>query len=186
MKPIIRRLIVWILLIILLLMVPLIAMLYTNEVKWSVFDFIIMGTALMIVGVSYELIARRSKKILYRIAFGIGLLGALLLFWVNGAVGIIGNEGQIVNMGYTVVIATGLFGSLIAKFKPKGMSYTLYVVAIVQMLVPIIAIFVWPPPDISWSPGILKIFILNGVFAGIFITSAFLFRLAASDNEYNS
>ena len=90
------------------------------------------------------------------------------------------------NMGYTVVIATGLFGSLIAKFKPKGMSYTLYVVAIVQMLVPIIAIFVWPPPDISWSPGILKIFILNGVFAGIFITSAFLFRLAASDNEYNS
>ena len=30
--------------------------------------------------------------------FGVGLAGAFLLFWVNGAVGIIGNEGQPANL----------------------------------------------------------------------------------------
>ena len=66
-----------------LLMIPLIAMQFTDEVNWQLGDFLIMGTVLLSLGLLYEFIAQRSEKTVYKAAFGVGLLGAFLLFWVN-------------------------------------------------------------------------------------------------------
>ena len=88
MKDLKKRLTVWVVAIGLLLMIPLLGMQFTDEVNWEFSDFLIMGTVLLAIGLLYELIARRSGKTIYRTAFGVGLLGAFLLFWVNGAVGL--------------------------------------------------------------------------------------------------
>jgi len=175
-----KRLLYWFLGVALLLLIPLIAMQFSSEVNWDFTDFAIMGAVLLGIGLAYELIARRSQKTTYRVAFGLGLLGAFLLFWVNAAVGIIGNEGQTANLLYGAVFVVGLVGALVSRFKARGMFYTLIVAAIVQMLVPVTAYFIWPPPATSWSPSVLGVFVLSGFFALIFLLSGLLFKKAST------
>lgn len=163
----------------LLLLIPFVAMQFTDEVNWDLFDFVIMGAVLFSIGLSYELIGKRSSKTVYRAAFGAGLLGAFLLFWVNGAVGIIGGENQPANLLYGAVFVVGLIGSLIARFKPRGMARTLFTAAGIQVLVPVAAFFIWPPPTTSWSPSVFGVFALSVFFAILFLLSAILFQRAA-------
>ncbi len=158
-----------------LLSIPFIAMQFTDEVNWKLSDFGIMGTALLAIGLSYEFIARKSLKITYRAAFAIGLLGAFLLFWVNAAVGIIGNEGQAANLLYASVFLVGAIGSIISRFKAYGMAVTLLIAAIVTILVPVVALMIWPAPETSWSPGIVQVFMMSGFFSLLFLVSASLF-----------
>ncbi len=164
-----------------LLMLPLVAMQFTDEVVWDLADFAVAGTLLFGTGLAYELVAKRSEKTVYRGAFGVGLAGAFLLFWVNGAVGIIGNEGQPANLMYGAVFAVGFIGSLMARFKPHGMARTLFAAALTQMLVPVIALLIWPPPVTSWAPGVFGVFVLSAFFAILFVGSALLFRNAARE-----
>ena len=174
-----KRLIGIAIIIAIILSIPLIAMQFTNEVQWDLADFLIMGSMLAGVGLLYEFIARKSEKTAYRVAFGVGLLGAFLLLFVNGAVGIIGNEGQPANLLFGAVFVVGLVGSLIARFKAKGMALTLFTAAITQMLIPVIALLIWPPPGTSWAPGILGIFAMTAFFAILFVVSGLLFRRAS-------
>ena len=177
-----KRLLIWAGIVALLLLIPLIAMQFTAEVNWDFTDFAIMGAILFGLGFAYELIASRSTNTMYRTAFGVGLLGAFLLFWVNGAVGIIGDEGQAANLLYGAVFVVGLIGALVARFKARGMANTLFVAAAVQMIVPGVAYLIWGPPETSWSPSVFGVFLLSGFFALIFVLSAVLFRKAAISN----
>jgi hypothetical protein len=73
-----------------ILIAPLVAMLYTEEVKWTLFDFAVMGTLLVGTGLFVVLALRRVKNIKYRAAVIAILLAAFLLFWAELAVGIFG------------------------------------------------------------------------------------------------
>jgi hypothetical protein len=179
MQDMTRRLIVWAAAVALLLLVPLVAMQVTGEVNWDLFDFVFVGAALFGVGLAYELIARQSRTAVYRVAFAVGLVAAFLLFWVNGAVGIIGSENQPANLLYGAVFAIGLIGSLISRFKPRGMARTLLAAACVQMVVPVFALILWP--RVSWGgAGMFGVFVLNAFFALLFGVSALLFRRAVA------
>ena len=83
-------------------------------------------------------------------------------------------------MMYGAVFAVGFVGSLVSRFKPRGMARTLFVAAFAQMLVPVIALLIWPPPDTSWVPGVFGVFVLNAFFAMLFVVSALLFRRASA------
>jgi len=179
----IKRLKIILLVVAMLLLIPLIAMQITDEVNWTLFDFALMGTVLLGFGLAYELIARRSENTIYRVALGVGLTGAFLLFWVNGAVGIIGNEGQPANLMFGAVFAVGLVGSIIARLKPDGMARTLFATAFVQMLVPAVAHLIWPPPATSWAPSVSGVFLLTAFFAMLFVLSGLLFRQVSSDGK---
>ena len=74
-----------------LLLIPLIAMQFTNEVKWTVFDFIAAGVLLFGTGLMCELVLRKVKKIEHRIAICAALIILLLLIWLELAVGIFGS-----------------------------------------------------------------------------------------------
>ena len=71
-----------------LLLIPLIAMQFSEEVKWTFFDFVIAGILLFGTGLMCELAIRKIKKPKYRIAACATLLSVLLLTWVELAVGI--------------------------------------------------------------------------------------------------
>ncbi|MCX6216633.1 hypothetical protein [Spirosoma sp.] len=75
----------------LLLSVPLIAMQFTNEVNWSLFDFIVAGVLLLGTGLVCEFVLRRVKRFDYRIAICSVILLMLALIWVELAVGIFGS-----------------------------------------------------------------------------------------------
>ena len=77
---------------ILLLAAPFVAMRFTSEVNWSLGDFIFAGVLFALIGGALELAVRASSNHSYRIAAGLALLGALLVVWVDLAVGIVGSE----------------------------------------------------------------------------------------------
>jgi len=52
-----------------LLLIPLIAMQFTDEVIWTGIDFIIMGILLLSVGILCEIALRKIIKIKYRVIF---------------------------------------------------------------------------------------------------------------------
>ena len=74
----------------LLLMIPLIAMQLTDEVKWSLFDFIIMGAMLSITGLLGEVILKKVKKSKHRLILYITIVMIFFLIWAELAVGIFG------------------------------------------------------------------------------------------------
>ena len=85
-----KRLNIILITIALLLLIPLIAMQFTDEVNWSVFDFMIAGTLLFGTGVLCELALRKIKSFKYRLAILTCILLVLLAIWAELAVGIFG------------------------------------------------------------------------------------------------
>jgi hypothetical protein len=156
----------------------LVAMLFTTEV--NLVETVAYGVILLAAAGTFELaLALRTRNSAYRIASCVALAAAFVLGWVNGAVGIIGNEGQPANLMYSGLIAVGLIGALVARFRPRGLSRVLIVVALAQALVPVIALIMWP--QVSWgAAGMLGVFVLNAFFVMLFAGSALLFRRAAN------
>ena len=73
-----------------ILLIPFIAMQLTNEVNWSLFDFIIMGAMLTITGLLGEIIFKKVKIVKYRMALYVVVAIIFLLTWAELAVGIFG------------------------------------------------------------------------------------------------
>ena len=74
-----------------LLLLPLIAMQFTDEVVWTGTDFLIMGFMLLGLALMIEIILRKVSKPAIK---GLLVFGAVLLFllvWVELAVGIFGS-----------------------------------------------------------------------------------------------
>ena len=72
------------------LFIPLIAMSFSNEVRWSIFDFLVVGVLLVGTGLTLELILRKIKTLRYRIILGVALFIILGVIWAELAVGIFG------------------------------------------------------------------------------------------------
>lgn len=73
-----------------LLLIPFVAMQFTDEVKWSASDFIVMGILLLVTGLTTELVLRKVNKPEYRLVWIGAVLFMFLLIWAELAVGIFG------------------------------------------------------------------------------------------------
>lgn len=171
------RLAIWAVVVGLVLQLPLVAMQFTEEVNWTPLDFIFMGALLFGSALVYELVARLGTSGTYRAAVGLACVTGLLLVWVNGAVGIIGEVDE-ANVMYFGVILIGFVAACMARFEPRGMVRALVVTAVAQALAPLIALTFVPAAD--FSPGVGKVLMLNGFFVALWVGSALLFREAAS------
>jgi len=85
-----KRLIGILLAVAVLLLIPFLAMQFTDEVQWSAFDFMVMGVLLLGTGLLCELALRRVSKVEYRIVACAVILAAFFLVWAELAVGIFG------------------------------------------------------------------------------------------------
>jgi hypothetical protein len=117
-----------------------------------------------------------GNRTAYRSATGIAVVAALLLVWLSLGVGIIGKDGDLANMMYFGVLAVGIIGALLARFRPQGMARALSAAALAQALVAVIAVLAGL--GLPWS-GPAEILILNAFFVAMFGGSAWLFRSAA-------
>jgi ABC-type enterobactin transport system permease subunit len=85
-----KRLPLLLIIVILLLLAPLIFMQFTEEVKWSLMDFVKMGALLLGAALLAELILRKAQKLQYRILLVLVVLVLFFLIWAELAVGIFG------------------------------------------------------------------------------------------------
>jgi hypothetical protein len=161
----------------LVLLLPLIAMQFTDEVNWTISDFVFAGALIVGVAVSWELTVRMTGNFAYRAGAGVALAAAFLLVWLNGAVGIIGSENNDANLMYGGVLAVGIIGAFVARLQPHGMSRAMFATAAAQTLVPAIALVTRWGVDGPISPG--DVVMLTGFFVALWLGSGCLFREAA-------
>jgi hypothetical protein len=74
----------------LVMLLPLLAMQVTDDVAWSAFDFAVAGVLLFSAGLVYVLTTRHMTNRRRRIAVGVAVAAALLLIWIELAVGLFG------------------------------------------------------------------------------------------------
>ena len=164
----------------LILLVPFIAMQFSDEVAWSPFDFAFAGALLLGTGLAFELISRKSSTIAYRAAVGVALVAAMLLVWINLAVGIIGSEDNPANIMYLGVLAILILGALIVRFQPQGMARVLFATALAQVVVLVIALIIWKPEITSTEAllDVLRVMGVNAFFVVMWVGSGLLFQRA--------
>lgn len=85
-----KRLIIILMISLLILLIPLVAMQFTDEVNWTITDFIIAGGLLFGAGLISEVVMRRIRNVNYKIGLLSALLIIIILIWVELAVGIFG------------------------------------------------------------------------------------------------
>lgn len=88
-----KRVVVWPVVAALILLVPLVAMQFTDQVNWDLTDFIAIGALLFGTGLTYELVSRKMRNTTHRVVLAMVLVLAMLLIWVDLAVGIFNIPG---------------------------------------------------------------------------------------------
>ena len=149
------------------------------QFPWTVSDFIFAGAVFAMVGGTFELAVRKSGNKWYRGGVAVALAAAFLLVWINGAVGIIGDEDSPANFMFMVVILMAIAGAIAARFEAAGMARAMFVAAGAETLVAVVVVAsrlgATEPPDF---PGV-PILVLG--FAGMWGLSGLLFRQAAEN-----
>ena len=160
----------------LILLLPLVAMQFTEEVNWTVADFAFMAVLILAVGIPLEITVRKATQRTYRLAVAVALFTAFFLVWANGAVGIVGSESNQINILYWGVLVVGLVGAVVARFRAQGMAAAMAVMAIAQAAIALGAIVAGAGGPQS---GPLEITLVNGMFVALWLLSASLFQRAA-------
>jgi hypothetical protein len=161
------------------LLLPLIAMQFTNEMNWDETDFIVFGAMLFGACGVYELAARMTPNFAYRAAVGVAVVAAFILIWMNLAVGIIGSEDNPANLMYGGVLAIAITGAFIVRFRPHSMARVLVATAFAQALVGVIALVAGLGSTGENWPRVIVV--LTSFFAALWLVSAWLFRRAARE-----
>ena len=74
-----------------LLLIPLFGNIFSNQVNWSLFDFIIMGLLLGMLGIIIHYIMEKVRNKTFRIVSIIFVLIIFLMIWDELAVGVFGS-----------------------------------------------------------------------------------------------
>lgn len=75
----------------LILLVPLVAMQFSDEWDWNLGDFIIVGILLAGVGVAYQMVISGWKNNSRQVVIGALIAVTMVLLWIELAVGIFGS-----------------------------------------------------------------------------------------------
>ena len=159
-----------------LLIAPLVAMQFTDEVNWTASDFLFAAVLLVGTGVIIELTLRLRSDWFYRAGVITAVVAALLIVWLTGAVGIIGSEAHSANLLFFGLLAVVVLMAIVGRLRPRGMALAMLAGAVIQIGIGLAAALA------GW--GELKhALVLNGFFALLWLLSAGLFRRAAADTR---
>ena len=153
-----------------LLLAPAIAMTFTREVDWGPEDFAFAAILLGSVGLGLELAVRASTSTAFRAAVILALLAGFLQTWSDAAVGIIGDGEHPANMMFRFITVMAFAGCWIARFRPDGMARAMLVAGVAEIIAALLG---------ATGSGEYRILAPLGVFAAMWLLSAFLFHKAA-------
>lgn len=152
-----------------LLLVPLVAMRFTDEVNWTPADFLVMGAMLGLACAACEVAVRVANSDAYVLGAGIAVATAFLMTWSNLAVGVVGEPAHPANLMFHGVVLVGLLATALARFQPRGMARAMAITALAQALAAGVAFFL--ADDVGRFAG--------GLFVPMWLASAWLFGKAA-------
>lgn len=117
---------------------------------------------------------RRLLQRPYRAAWVVTLGSLLFLFWLIGAVGVIGSSGDPADRMYLTVPLVLAVGAAVSRLRATGMAWTLGAAAVTCLAIGAIAVVrgLGPVNPVAEIVG------LNVMFASMFAAAAALFRRA--------
>ena len=74
-----------------ILSIPLMAMQFTEEVNWTISDFLVMGILLFTTVFTIDFVLKKFKTLKSRLILIVGIVVLLALVWAELAVGIFGS-----------------------------------------------------------------------------------------------
>ena len=164
----------------LILGVPLLRSLFAGGWGWDIRAFLLVaavGTLLFGIGLTLQMLIRKLGTSAYRAGVGVALLAVFLLVWGNFVQG--ADNVNPAAFGYFVVPMVGMIGAAMARFQPNGMARVVFVTALAQALVLVVALVIRNAQVTPWTAAVLRGFAGNAVNAMLFVASALLLRKAA-------
>jgi len=140
--------------------------------NWDALDYLV---ALALLGGSagaYWIATRSARSLWHHTAVIIAAGGALLMLWMQLAVGLVGDGDHPINHAMGLVLVVSAIGALLSRFRASGMRTTLLVAAGTQMVLGALGFILLPAMYFS------DIFLVTAFFSGLWTASAFLFHLA--------
>ena len=145
--------------------------------NWSPADFVVFGAMLGALAGGLALAFRHAPNARYRAAAAVALLAAVLLFWVNGAVGIIGGENDDANLVFVGVLGLAAVGAALSRFRPLGMFRAMAVTALAQLVVGVVAVAGGlGTGGARWPADLIA---ATAFFTALWLLSGWLFRRSA-------
>ncbi|MEM1176128.1 MAG: hypothetical protein AAGA33_11415 [Pseudomonadota bacterium] len=145
--------------------------------NWDMLDFLVFGGMISALLLIIFVARRNSRSPAYRFAMALAGVGGFLVAWINGAVGIIGNEENEANLLFFGVLALGAVGALLARLRAAGMAKVLFTMAVAQIGVATFAIALdLGASSPAWPQSLVM---MTAVFTFFWLTSALLFGRAA-------
>lgn len=145
--------------------------------NWTLEDYIIVGVLGLIAALMLGLATRKSLRLSYRAGALIAVFTGMAVFMSAGAVGIIGGEDNVANLLYLGVLALGIVGAIVARFRANGMALTMFLVAAAHILIAAGALLLDVGRDGHLYP--YDVIVATGGFSAAFFLSAWLFSRAA-------
>lgn len=119
----------------LLLLVPPIIIELLEESRGDPGDFVFAAILLAGILLGLEAAVRTPDRRAYMAGSLIAAATALILTWLNLAVGIVGSEDNPDNLQFFAVLAVAAAGSALARFRPRGVAVALAAAAVTQLIV---------------------------------------------------
>jgi len=160
------------------LIIPLVGHLTVEGWNWTWSDFVVAWVILALTtGFLRVLMTRRWSSLAYKAGAVLAVGAGFLIFWVNLAVQIIGDENP-GNLLYFLTLAGGLVGVARSRCEPANLARVAFGMAAVLLVIPAVSVLFWPT---DFNPGYLKVQILSVCFALVFAGSGLLFGRAAGE-----
>lgn len=154
-----------------LMVAPVLAARLTDEMAWDPADFILVAIILAAACGAWEFAIRKTGDRAYAAGAIVAAGAALLLPLVNGAVGLIGNEDDPVNLLFFGVITLALGGAIISRFRPREMARTMAVTAGAQVAAGALAV--------ALVPDVRGFLVGTAMFVPLWLLSSWLFARSA-------
>jgi len=159
-----------------LVLLPLVAMRLTDEVKWTGGDFVFAIVLIGSVGVALELAVRMTSNRLCRAGAALALGAAFAMMWINGAVSILGDDASRAKPLFLIVTIVAIGGAALARLRPAGMARAMAATAAAQAAIPLIAQLAGI--GVGAGPDVAKAALLTTGFVALWLAAGWLFARA--------
>jgi hypothetical protein len=133
----------------------------SDGVNWGPMDFVLMGVLVLGSGLLFEYATSRAGTLGHKAAIGIAVAGALLLVWVNLAVGMMDVETG--NLLYVLVLTVVLVGAAIGRFAPRDAAIALFAAAAVHAVAAIVGLVAGLGPTLPADAFFVVAWVVSGV-----------------------
>lgn len=153
-----------------LLLVPLVAMQFSDAWQWDGFDFAVAAALLGSAGLALEWVMRNSVDRAYRCGMVLAIAGSFLLLWLNAAVGLIGADRDPANQVVPLVPLLGLTVALLGRWRVPAMVQALLTMSLAQALLAALVQLFGGAGNHAQQPA--KLLLPSALFAVLWLVSA--------------